>query len=85
MRTERFDSERIILEPQDNNNDILGGYAQVEDIDSVEQELRVVLRSRYWLLKFPPLLEKKFINQYITRSITLFHFRAPFLMFLFLV
>jgi diguanylate cyclase (GGDEF)-like protein len=85
MRTEHVDFERIIQDSQDNNNDILGGVSQVEDNDLAEQEILDVLHSRYWLLKFPPHLEEKYRNQSITRSLTLFHFRVPFLFFLFLV
>lgn len=85
MRTERIDFENGELESQDDKHSILGEDAQVEDDDIVEQEIRAVIRSRYWTLKFPPHLESSYRKQFTKRAIRLFHFRVPFLFFLFLV
>lgn len=85
MRTERMDLDNKIIEPRDSGDDISGGSAQVEIEDIVAEEIRAVIRSRYWSLKFPPHLEVAYKKQYITRAIRLFHFRVPFLFLLFLV
>jgi diguanylate cyclase (GGDEF)-like protein len=65
--------------------DHLGAGIFEEKEDSIEQEIRAVLRSRYWLLRFPKHLESAFTALYIPRAIQLFHFRSPLLFLLFLV
>lgn len=57
----------------------------VDANDQIEQETRAVLSSRYWSLRFPDRLEALFREQYIPRAIRLFHFRVPFLFFIFFI
>lgn len=86
MYTESLDLEEKEISIQDGNpHDILDGDAQAQVDNSAEQEIRAVIRSRYWCLKFPEHLESSFRKQYITRAIRLFHFRVPFLFLLFFV
>ncbi len=85
MRKESIDFADMSPEPVDHDSiDDLGRDAHVEIDASTEQEIREVLQSNYWLLRFPPHLETLFENQYLPRAIKLFHYRAPFLFFLFL-
>lgn len=83
MPKESIEPNHINTESLDCS-DYLERGLDVEE-DSIEQEIRAVLRSRYWLLRFPAHLESSFSAQYIPRAIQLFHFRSPLLFLLFLV
>ena len=86
MRKESIDFADMSPEAIEHDSiDDLGWDVHAEIDDSVEQKIREIIRSRYWLLKFPAHLEDLYRNQNITRAIRLFHFRVPFLVFLFFV
>ncbi|MBC7750446.1 MAG: GGDEF domain-containing protein [Candidatus Saccharibacteria bacterium] len=86
MRKESVEFNGINLEPMEyGHDDHLDAVLYSEKEDPVEQEIRAVLRSRYWLLRFPQHLESEFTALYIPRAIQLFHFRSPLLFLLFLI
>lgn len=86
MRKESIDFADMSPEPVDPDSiEDLGRDTYVEIDATTELEVREVLQSNYWLLRFPPQLESLFRDQYIPRAIKLFHFRAPFLFLIFLV
>lgn len=86
MRKESIEFNRMNAAPLEHGQyDPLEADFYNEKDDPIEREIRAVLRSRYWLLRFPAHLESAFLDQYIPRAIQLFHFRAPLLFFLFLV
>ncbi len=85
MRKESIELNRVNTESLDYGHDDHLERGLYAGEDPIEQEIRAVLRSKYWLLRFPAHLESSFKAQYIPRAIQLFHFRSPLLFLLFLV
>ncbi len=86
MRKESNDFADMSPEPSNHDDmDNMEEDIHAETDDPIEQELRAILDSKYWLLRFPSEIESLFLDEYIPRAIRLFHFRAPLLFFLFLV
>lgn len=68
-----------------SQNDPLEGMPYAGTDNPIQQEIRALLRSKYWLLRFPAHLESAFLDQYILCAIQSFHSRAPLLFFLFII
>ncbi|AXI02206.1 GGDEF domain-containing protein [Aquirhabdus parva] len=58
---------------------------RVEENDHSEEEIRAVLNSKFWSLRFPKALEAKYRTYYRPRALKSFHFRAPIILLLYVI